>query len=127
MDLNIKQNKKLRDKNYIRIINRYIQSYIKNPFGDLSLWSLPINKLPNNLSYIDGYLDIRWTNISELPRGLVINGNLYIIYTNISELPDDISIEGSLYCYNTPLGSKYSNEELRKKYNIKGDIYGDYY
>ena len=59
MVLNIKENKEIRDKNYFRIINKtIIQPYIKNPIGNLDLNGLPINRLPKNLKYIDGYLDI---------------------------------------------------------------------
>ena len=107
MVLNIKQNKEIRDKNYIRIINRKIQPYIKNPIGGLDLIGLPIYKLPSNLKYI--------------------NDSLNISYTKIYELPDDIIIEGSLYCWGTPLGRKYSKQELKKKFIIKGEIYGTEY
>lgn len=127
MKLIIKQNKIVRDKNYIRVINKMIQSYFKNPKGNLDLQNAPINKLPSNLKYVDGYLDIEGTNITELPRRLVINGDLEIRYTNISELPDDIKIHGDLFCRNTPLGNKYSKQELKKKFIIKGKIYGTKY
>ena len=102
--LKIKQNKDIRNKNYIRIINRYIQSYIKNPIGSLNLENTPISVLPDNLKYIDTWLDIECTNISTLP--------------------DDIVINGDLWCFFTPLSNLYIESELRNKYKIKGNIHG---
>lgn len=127
MVLKVKQNIKLRIKNYKRIVNKKIKSYIKKPKGNLNLDSAPIHVLPNNLKYIDGSLDIRFTNISVLPKGLVIKNDLFCRGSNISELPDDIIIGGDLLCINTPLSQKYSAEELENKYNIKGYIYGTKY
>ena len=119
----LKQNKEYRKKNYIRIINKRIQNYINNGcIGDLDLYNTPITKLPNNLKYIGGTLDIGLTNITELPKGLEIKKYLIISYTNIEELPDDILIEGNLWCLGTPLSIKYSKTKIKFKWNIKGYV-----
>ena len=129
MELNIKQNKNIRNENYYRIkyklINQILNNYIQNNCkGDLYLANTPIKKLPENIKIINGDLDIRHTNISQLPNNLIICDTLNISYTNISVLPDDIIIYGDLWCYQTPLEIFYTNQELKNKYNIKGNIHG---
>ncbi len=120
----VKQNKALRDSNYIRIIYNKIQLYIKNGcVGDLYLCFSPINKLPSNLKRIGGDLIISYTNLDELPNNMVIEGDLWCRYTNIEKLPDDIEIKGSLFCFGTPLNLKYFKRGIKSKWKIYDRIY----
>jgi hypothetical protein len=51
--------------------------------------------LPNNLT-IDGDLDLRRLNLSELPKGLRVRGNLDLRGTSIRTLPPCIIVEGDV-------------------------------
>ena len=58
----------------------------------------------NNISYeiidgkinINGYLDLRGTNITSLPNGLTVGGSLYLEGTNITSLPNGLTVGGYL-------------------------------
>ena len=47
--------------------------------------------------YVKGYLDLRGTNVSELPDNLIVRGNLDLRGTSVSELPDDLYVGGKIY------------------------------
>ena len=46
---------------------------------------------------LSGKVDLRGTQITELPDGLSIGGNLDLRGTQITELPDGLSVGGDLY------------------------------
>src|ERR1035441_4140978 len=49
------------------IIQRQIQQYIKNgSIGNLNLSMAPIEKLPDNLITVEGYLDLEYSQIESL-------------------------------------------------------------
>jgi hypothetical protein len=51
--------------------------------------------LPNDF-VVDGILNLSYTHITSLPKGLVVRDNLLLIGTNIEELPDDLVVGGDL-------------------------------
>ena len=44
-----------------------------------------------------GYLDLRGTNITELPDNLKVGGYLFLGGTGITKLPDNLKVGGSLF------------------------------
>jgi hypothetical protein len=110
------------------------------------LWKL-VNDEPlkdEELS-IKGDLDLNYTGIRTLPKGLKVDGNLYLNNTKITSLPEGFKVGRNLYLENCknltslPKGLKvggdlnirgtelfiYSNDELRKMIEpgfIKGNI-----
>ncbi|MFA5153664.1 MAG: hypothetical protein WC554_13980, partial [Clostridia bacterium] len=46
---------------------------------------------------VNGWLNLRNTNITRLPDNLTVNGNLDLSNTNITSLPDNLTIKGDLY------------------------------
>ena len=83
-------------------------------FGvSLLLMRTPIEKLPDNFT-VDGYLDIDGCkNITSLPSGLKVKYDLDLRDTNILELPPDLEVGRVLILYRTPL-SNLSEYEIRK-------------
>ena len=49
---------------------------------------------------VGGYLDLRNTNITELPDNLTVGGSLDLSNTNITELPDNLMVDGNVYGFN---------------------------
>ena len=92
--------------------------------GSLYLLRTPIEKLPNNFTVNgDLYLD-SCKNLKSLPSGLNVKGDLDLRNTNITELPPDLEVEDTLVLYNTPLSRNYSRDKIKKMVpNVKGNIY----
>jgi hypothetical protein len=101
-----------------------IQQYIKNGMkGDLKLFYTQITTLPNNLTTVEGNLDLDNSKITKLPDNLTVMGNLYLSDTSIDSLPYDLTVGGNLSLRNTPLSKKYSKDEIRAMVpNVKGNI-----
>ena len=70
--------------------------------GNLYLYKTPIKSL-GNLEYVGGYLDLRNSSIKSLGNLIKVRGNLYLRYT--------------------PLSETTSEDEIRSKVNVEGDIY----
>ena len=112
----------------------------------LYLWGIQIKKLPNNL-HVSGFLDLSYSNIpklpdklyvrgyfnldgckqiTELPNSLYVGGDLVLHGTNITELPNNLYVGIDLYIGNTPLGDKYTDEEIIKIVeSTRGQIEGE--
>lgn len=112
----------------------------------LYLWGMQIKKLPNNL-HVSGFLDLSYSNIpklpdklyvrgyfnldgckqiTELPNSLYVGGDLVLHGTNITELPNNLYVGIDLYIGNTPLGDKYTDEEIIKIVeSTRGQIEGE--
>ena len=139
-----RRNKEDRQKNYINVVLKQVQNYIKNgSVGNLNLYYIPITELPDNLTKVgrhlflnrtqiqklpnnltvNGTLDLRETPITELPDNLSVGGDLYLSYSRIKTPSKNISVGGSLYLRGTPLEVNYTRDELRQMFNVKGDIY----
>ena len=91
---------------------------------NLLLIRTPIEKLPDNLT-VNGNLDLdSCKNLKSLPSGLKVKYDLDLRGTNITELPPDLEVGDSIYLYRTPLSKNYSPYEIRKMVpNFKGEIY----
>ena len=63
--------------------------------GYLDLRNTQITYLPNNL-IIKGWLDLYNTPITKLPDNLTVKGNLDLGNTKIKSLPDTLKVEGSI-------------------------------
>jgi len=96
--------------------------------ASIYLQRTPIEKLPNNLT-VNGELLLNFCkNITSLPSGLKVKGSLkmpgYLNLrdTNIMELPPDLEVRDVLVLYNTPL-SNLPEEKIRKMIpKFKGEI-----
>ena len=110
-------------------------------------WKLINNEpLTDDELNVEGSLDLNYSKITQLPKGLKVNGGLYLENTNIKSLPEDLRVEfslflsytkieslpkglkvfGALRIWNTPIAKKYGDEEIREMIKpgfIKGDIY----
>ena len=133
-----------RQKNYIIVIQKKIQQYIKDGSkGTLDLSNTPITLLPDNLTKVGGDLDLRNTpitslpnslevgrdldlrniSITSLPNNLTIKGGLYLDNTPIISLPNNLTVGGDLYLRNTPIGKKYTEEQIKQMVpGVKGEI-----
>ena len=92
------------------------RALIKKWFDDLGKGSN--NYVINDdlsIDYYD-YLNLRNTNITELPDNLTVNGGLYLNNTNITKLPDNLTVKDSLDLENTNISELPDN--LTVKYNI---------
>ena len=76
--------------------------------GSLVLRSTPITELPEGLKEVYGNLDIYNTNITKLNDNLVVYSSFVLGYTQIEELPKGLIIGGELNLGNTNLRD-YSN------------------
>jgi hypothetical protein len=63
--------------------------------GNLDLRGTDIVELPENLSII-GFLDLEKTNISKLSENLTVGGFLDVRNTSITELPKNLTVSGLL-------------------------------
>ena len=71
--------------------------------------------LENEKIKVGGYLDLRNTNITELPDNLTVGGWLDLSNTNITELPNNLMVNGSIYGFN---GDRVaSTKKVLKGYN----------
>ena len=110
-------------------------------------WKLINNEpLTDDELNVEGSLNLNYSKITQLPKGLKVNGGLYLENTNIKSLPEDLRVEfslflsytkieslpkglkvfGALRIWNTPIAKKYGDEEIREMIKpgfIKGDIY----
>jgi hypothetical protein len=81
--------------------------------GNLNLSFSKIESLPKGLK-VGGDLDlVKSESLTFLPDGLKVGGDLYLHYSKIESLPEGLKVSGRLFIGNTPL-TKYSNEELRE-------------
>jgi hypothetical protein len=73
----------------------YLDSKIN---GSINLDNTPIKEIRNEHFKTDGDLDLtNCTNITKLPKYLIVGGDLVLEYTNISELPPTIRVYNGLY------------------------------
>lgn len=62
----------------------------------LTLVHAPIDKLPDDMSFNTGHLDITNTKITKLPDNLIVGSYLDVSYTPLTKLPDGLIVYGSL-------------------------------
>jgi len=70
--------------------------------GDLDLRHTNIQQLPAGLT-VGRNLDLCHTNIQQLPAGLTVGGHLYLSGTPIKLLPAGLTVKGGLWLDNTPI------------------------
>ena len=88
--------------------------------GDLDLWFAPIKSL-ENLQSVGGNLNLTSCPIESLGNLTSVGGSLVLLYTQIESLGNLTSVGGDLIY--TPLSKTISEEDIRSKVNIKGNIY----
>jgi hypothetical protein len=83
----------LEDKN----LPQEIRDYLAGPgTDDLDLRGTEIRELPAGLE-VGGSLALSYTRIKSLPAGLRIGGSLYLNGTRIKELPADLQVGGKIH------------------------------
>jgi len=95
-----------------------------NVKGDLNLHYSKITSLPKGLK-VGGYLSLYLIDITSLPNDLTVDGALFLMGSKITSLPEGLKVGGNLHIDNTPL-KKYTNKQLREMIKpgvIKGKIY----
>jgi Leucine-rich repeat (LRR) protein len=68
-----------------------------------------------------GSLGLNYTQITKLPINLKVHGELSIEGIQFEEFPKNLEIKGRFFISNSSL-EQFSNKELRKMYNLTGDI-----
>lgn len=79
-----------------------------------------IEKLVNGISLtedeliIKSSLDLSFSKIASLPKGLKVWGFLDLAGTKVASLPEGLEVGSRLFIENTPLVEKYRDEEIRE-------------
>ena len=103
------------------VININGKRYIEQEFiaakgltvgGGLNLRGTQITELPEGLT-VGGSLNLEDTQITELPEGLKVGGDLILRDTQITELPEGLKVKNSIYIDNKD--KIKCSEELRKQ------------
>ena len=107
-----------RKENFITIQVKKINNYIENGSeGSLTISNTPLTRVPDNLKYVDGNLDLRSNNIQYLPKGLTVKGTFKLSSNPISTLPDDLSVGGDLFITHTKV------DTIPKNLNVGGTLW----
>jgi hypothetical protein len=92
--------------------------------GNLNLQFSKITSLPKGLK-VKGILDLSWTKITSLPEGLSVGIDLDLSEcTELTSLPEDLDVVGNLYLYgctnltSLPEGLKVSTLQLEGCTNL---------
>ena len=95
--------------------------------GDLNLGFTAITSLPKGLK-VGGRLDLTDSDIETLPEGLEVGGNLWLAGCwGLISLPKDLKVGGSLYIYRTKFTEISDNElfNMIKPNGYIGEIIGN--
>lgn len=93
--------------------------------GYLDLRNTNISELPDNLE-VGGCLSLYNTKISNIPKGLEVRGNLDLDRTNISELPNNLKVGRDLYLYYTTISELPNDLEVGGNLYLKGTNISNY-
>ena len=95
-----------------------------NVDGDLNLSHTNITALPRGLM-ISGYLDLfNCTSLKALPDGLQVVWSLYLNgCTSLRSLPNGLKVGGDLNLEDTPLAKMYNADEIRAIIEANGGGY----
>lgn len=117
-----RRSKEDREKNHKIAILKQVQNSMNNVGqGDLDLSNVKFDiTFPDNITVIDGSLNLRNSKVSKLPKNLkYVLGDLNLRGSNVSEIPDSLlGIHGSLHLEDLPI---LSLKNIRKA----GEIYLD--
>jgi hypothetical protein len=58
------------------------------------------DELLSKISYIDGYLDLSYSKVTQLPKNLRVDGYIALDNTKIETLPSGLEVEGDLSLIN---------------------------
>jgi hypothetical protein len=109
----------LKEKKERKGDKKYIGYYIT---GSINLYKSNVIKL-DYLVRVDGDLYLRRTPIKLLPMLKYVGSSLNLYYSQIESLPNGLYVGGYLDIGDTPLSKKTTEEELRDKIKIKGNVY----
>ena len=87
--------------------------------GYLDLRETQIKELPDNLT-VGGCLDLEGTQIKELPDNLTVGGYLDLEGTQIKELPDNLTVRGDLNLEGTQIKELPDNLTVGGGLNLEG-------
>ena len=62
----------------------------------LCLSGTQIKKLPENMNYFKGSLNLRFLKIKKLPPNLTVDGDLNVMHTSLKELPKNLKVGNTL-------------------------------
>ena len=96
--------------------------YLVKVSGNFDLSFTPIESLPK-LESVGGGLYLNNSQIKSLPKLESVGKSLRLSFTSIKELPMLSYVGGDLYLKSTPLSKTTTEEELRNKIEVKGNIY----
>ena len=122
-----KENKKHKDRDKFIWKLKFNETLTKedlNVKGGLDLRYSNITSLPKGLK-VRGYLDLSYSEIKSLPEGLEVSGELNLTDTELTSLPKGLKVGGNLDTTYTPL-AKYTYDEIIEMIKpgfIKGEIY----
>lgn len=97
--------------------------------GDFNLFGVLGGKLSSelidfcdDLLQVDGDLKVVNNYMVSFPKLRRVQGNMTLSMTGVKSLPELIYVGGDLKIRVTPLGERTTEEELRDKINVEGDI-----
>ena len=109
-----------RQKNYIIVIQKKIQQYIKDGSkGSLNLSGAPITSLPDNLT-VNGELNLMNTKITSLPDNLTVTDGLYLNNTPITSLPNNLTVGDGLFLNKTKITQLPDNLTVNGPLSLRG-------
>jgi hypothetical protein len=121
-----------------------IFEFLKNKEGkkveyqDTFIWKHIFNEpFPEEDLNVEGDLDLRYSIVKSLPKGLIVWGDLQLFASTMKSLPEGLYVKGSLYLSHTPiellpdnlyvggdLWVRYSKiAEIPKNLYVVGDLY----
>jgi hypothetical protein len=121
------------DLSYSRLT--YLPNWLTKVDGDLDMYKSDIEDIPDSLkikgsiyaqrsklkefrkSEVFGHLFLNYTQITNLPDGLIIDGYLGVEGIQFEQFPKNLVIKGNFYIKNSNL-EQFTNTELRKMYEI---------
>ena len=59
-------------------------------------------------------MSLSLTKITSLPDNLKVKNYLDLLFSNLSSIPKGLKVDGDLFLANTPLSQKYTPEEIKK-------------
>ena len=106
-----------------------LMDFTKYVNADLSEWDDMFEHLNKKKGgkydgyYIDSYVNLSYSDVTELEYLVKVKGCLYLNDTQIESLPMLSYVGGFLDLGNTPLSKTTTEKELRNKIEVKGIIY----
>ena len=101
-----------------------LEEMMKRSGGSLDLRGTQITELPDNLT-VGGSLDLSGTQITELPDNLTVGGWLDLSGTQITELPDNLTVGGWLDLRGTQITELPDNLTVGGSLDLRGTAITD--